>query len=196
MCEGAEPAFRTANHCKIHCVITLRDYRARDFDELWRIDQECFRPGIAYSRRELAWYIGRSRAFTLVAEEVAEQPAEQKAAKSRPNRIAGFVVAESDPSGIGHILTIDVHPAHQRSKVGSRLLEAAEARLRQQRTKAILLETAVDNLPALAFYKRHGYSVIETIPRYYLDSVDALVMGKRLDVSATAKVSKARVKKT
>jgi ribosomal-protein-alanine N-acetyltransferase len=174
-------------------VISLRDYRRLDFDELWRIDQECFQPGIAYSRRELTWYMTRLRAFTLVAEDIAQQ---KGASKKKSGRVAGFVVAESDPSGVGHILTIDVRPAHQRSKVGSRLLEAAEARLRKERSKAILLETAVDNAPALAFYKRHGYSVIETIPRYYLDSVDALVMGKRLDAPATAKVSRIRVKKT
>ena len=33
---------------------------------------------------------------------------------------------------------------------------------------------------ALRFYKRHRYSVLKTIPRYYLDSIDALLMGKRL----------------
>ena len=52
--------------------------------------------------------------------------------------------------------------------------------------KAVLLETAVDNAAALGFYKRHGYAVLETIPRYYLDSVDALVMGKHLTKSAKA----------
>jgi len=169
-------------------VITLRQYCSQDFDELWRIDQECFQQGIAYSRRELAWYMKRSRAFTLVAEEVAEE-------KSRGN-IAGFVVAESDPSGVGHILTIDVRPAAQRKHVGSLLLESAESSLLQKNCKAILLETAVDNTAALSFYKHHGYAVIETIPRYYLDSVDALVMGKRLDVLASAKVNKSRAKKT
>jgi ribosomal protein S18 acetylase RimI-like enzyme len=32
----------------------------------------------------------------------------------------------------------------------------------------------------LAFYKSLGYSVLKTIPRYYLNSIDALQMGKRL----------------
>jgi len=147
--------------------MNARLYRSQDFDELWRIDQECFREGIAYSRRELAWYMNRSRAFTLVAEEA-------------PGKIVGFVVAESDPSGIGHILTIDVRPGGQRAGTGSLLLQAAERDLLRKKCKAVLLETAVDNAVALAFYKHHGYSVVETIPRYYLNSIDALVMGKRL----------------
>jgi ribosomal-protein-alanine N-acetyltransferase len=153
-----------------------RNYRSQDFDELWRIDQECFREGIAYSRRELAWYMSRSRAFTLVAEEA-------------PGKIMGFVVAESDPAGIGHILTIDVRPSHQRAGTGSLLLKAAERALLQQKCKAVLLETAVDNAAALAFYRRHGYTVIETIPRYYLDSIDALVMGKRLEAAKANKTA-------
>lgn len=146
-------------------MLNIRDYRAEDFEELWRIDQACFAHGIAYSRRELSWYMRRSRAFTLIAADHQE--------------IAGFVIAESDKSGVGHILTIDVHPSSQRAQVGSKLLHAAEERLLREGCKAVLLETAVDNASALAFYKRHHYSILETIPRYYLDSIDALVMGKR-----------------
>jgi ribosomal protein S18 acetylase RimI-like enzyme len=57
----------------------------------------------------------------------------------------------------------------------------AEERLAAQQCNSILLEVAVNNFPAIAFYKRHGYAVLETIPRYYLESIDALVMGKRLN---------------
>jgi ribosomal-protein-alanine N-acetyltransferase len=151
-------------------VVSIRSNRPQDFDELWRIDQACFAAGIAYSRRELAWYMRRSRAFTLLAE-VQQGGAAQ---------IAGFVVAESDPSGPGHILTIDVHPSFQRAATGSRLLEAAEQRLIEEGCRSVLLEVAVDNLPAITFYKRRGYSVLETLRRYYMDSIDALVMGKQL----------------
>jgi ribosomal protein S18 acetylase RimI-like enzyme len=42
------------------------------------------------------------------------------------------------------------------------------------------LETAVDNVPALSFYKRHGYDVIRTWPRYYSNGVDALLLEKDL----------------
>lgn len=151
-------------------MLTIRASRTQDFNELWRIDQACFPPGIAYSRRELTWYMRRSRAFTLVAEQ-------QHNSKSE---IAGFVVAESDPSGPGHILTIDVHPRFQRADVGSRLLAAAEQQLVEEGCGSVLLEAAVDNQPAIKFYKKHHYSIIETIPRYYMNSLDALVMGKHL----------------
>jgi ribosomal-protein-alanine N-acetyltransferase len=64
--------------------------------------------------------------------------------------------------------------------VGSLLLRAAEARLRAADSRSVELETAVDNLSALSFYKRHGYSVIKTRPRYYSNGVDALVLEKDL----------------
>jgi ribosomal-protein-alanine N-acetyltransferase len=161
---------RIAEPARIREVLTIRSNRPADFDELWRIDQACFAAGIAYSRRELAWYMRRSRAFTLVAEQEEDSA----------NHIAGFIVAESDPSGAGHILTIDVHPRFQRADVGSRLLAAAEQRLVEEGGRSVLLETAVDNLAAIAFYKKHGYLIIETLPRYYMNSIDALVMGKHL----------------
>jgi len=148
----------------------IRDFQPEDFDTLWRMDQECFPPGIAYSRPELKAYVRHRNSFTLVASEDAHDV--------KDGRIAGFIVALSAP--VGHIITIDVLPAARRSGVGSMLLQAAEDRLRAGGSKAVGLETAVDNLSALSFYKRHGYSVIRTWPRYYSTGVDALVLKKIL----------------
>jgi ribosomal-protein-alanine N-acetyltransferase len=147
-------------------AFSIRDFKPEDFETLWRLDQECFPAGVSYSRRELNTYIRRRGSFTLVA------------ANSGNNGIAGFIVAYSGP--IGHIITIDVSPAAQRSGVGSLLLRAVEDRLRAAGSGAVGLETAVDNAAALSFYKRHGYSVIRTWPRYYPNGVDALVMKKDL----------------
>jgi ribosomal protein S18 acetylase RimI-like enzyme len=144
----------------------LRDATSADFDTLWRIDQECFVDGISYSREELRHYMARPRAFTVV-----------EAAKEG---IAGFLVAESSARGTGHIITIDVLARARRSGVGSGLLAAAESRLRAAGCRTVLLEVAVDNASAIHFYNRHGYSVLKTLPRYYLGSIDGLRMGKRL----------------
>jgi len=89
---------------------------------------------------------------------------------------------DRDREGQGHVITIDVLPEARRSGLGSRLMAAAEERLRALGCSVVFLETAVDNAAALAFYKRHGYSIVHTIPRYYLDSVDALVLVKDLPV--------------
>ncbi len=143
----------------------IRDFKAEDFETLWRIDQVCFPPGIAYSKAELKSYIRHRNSFTLVAED--------------ERRVGGFIVGHQGTTG--HIITIDVVVEARRSGVGSLLLEAAEQRLRQGGSKAVGLETAVDNAAALAFYKRHGYSVTGTWPRYYSNGVDALILKKNLE---------------
>jgi [ribosomal protein S18]-alanine N-acetyltransferase len=133
------------------------------------MDQECFPPGISYSRRELSLYIRRRGALTLVAIEAA-------------GGIAGFIVAKS--GNPGHVITIDVAPSARRSGVGSLLLGSVEERLKTSGTRVVGLETAVDNIAALSFYKRHGYSVIRIWPRYYSNGVDALVLEKELSAAA------------
>jgi [ribosomal protein S18]-alanine N-acetyltransferase len=144
----------------------IRDFKPEDFETLWQLDQQCFPPGIAYSRRELNLYILRRGAFTLIA------------AGRGNGSIAGFIVAYGKTEG--HIITIDVAPAARRSGVGSLLLRAAEERLCVGGSRVVGLETAVDNVSTLSFYKRHGYSVVGTWPRYYSNGVDALVLHKEL----------------
>ena len=147
-------------------AFVIRDFTPEDFDTLWQMDQECFAPGIAYSKPELKAYMRIRGAFTLVAAD-------------NDRSVGGFIVACGGPSG--HIITIDVAKSARRSGVGSLLLQAAEQQLRASGCRSVGLETAVDNLAALSFYKRHGYNVIRTWPRYYSNGVDALVLKKPLE---------------
>jgi ribosomal-protein-alanine N-acetyltransferase len=145
----------------------IRDFKPDDFETIWRMDQECFPAGIAYSREELKSYVRHKGSFTLLAVDDA-------------GSVAGFIVAYG--GNAGHVITIDVSPKARRAGVGSILLRKAEERLQAQGSTAVGLETAVDNISALSFYKRHGYSVIRTWPRYYSNGVDALVLRKALNV--------------
>jgi ribosomal-protein-alanine N-acetyltransferase len=145
----------------------IRDVKPDDFETLWLMDQQCFPPGIAYSKQELRSYIRHKGSFTLLA------------VNDKDGTIAGFIVAHQGLTG--HVITIDVLAHFRRSGVGSLLLQSAEDRLRAAGLPSVGLETAVDNLSALSFYKRHGYSVIRTWPRYYSNGVDALVMKKELN---------------
>ncbi len=145
--------------------ISFRDFRPDDLTRLWELDQQCFPPGIAYSRVELMHYIRRHGAFTIVAEST--------------NDIAGFTVGETLRRR-GHVITIDVAETFRRHGLGSRLMDATEERFRNAGCEVSLLETAVNNMGAIAFYKRRGYVVLKTIPRYYNRQLDALLMGRKL----------------
>ncbi len=162
----------------------LRDFRPEEFETLWRIDQQCFAPGISYSRLELATYLQRPGAFALVADgsQVSDSGGLKGTAKQGQSSpaIVGFIVAEAGSRGSGHIITIDVLPQARRSGLGSQLLSAAEGRLLDARCQSVILETAVDNKAAVSFYKRHHYGVIKTLPGYYSNGVDAFVLKKDL----------------
>ena len=155
----------------------VRDYRREDFPTLYQIDQVCFPKEIAYTRFELAFYIRRPKAFTLVA--TARQP--KASTKSQPpeEEVAGFIVAESREM-LGHIITIDVLPKFRRHGLGSLLLGAAEKRLCESGSTEVELETATNNAAAHAFYKLHGYVQTGTLPDYYPNGLGALAMKKNL----------------
>ena len=164
---------------------TLRDGRSSDLDALWRIDQACFPPGISYSRLELAVYMRRPGAFTLVAEQPRPKT---KSFGDQPGIILGFLVMQQEGNKIGHIVTIDVIATARRTGVGSRLIAVAEERSRASSFESIFLETMVTNHQAIEFYKRHAYTILRTEPAYYSDGTDAFVFAKdlRKDLLSTA----------
>jgi len=158
-----------------------RDFRRADFETLWRIDQACFDPQLAYSRLELAFYMRRPGAFTLVAE---AEDGEVSGNGTTQRRILGFIVAEARRS-TGHIITIDVVAEARRGGIGSGLLLAAEKRLQQAGAVVVELETPVNNATAIRFYKQMGYFVEKTVTGYYTNQTDALVMRKELEAVAS-----------
>jgi [ribosomal protein S18]-alanine N-acetyltransferase len=151
----------------------IRKFEKADFDTLWRIDQECFDPELAYSRPELAFYMRRPGSFTLVAEGSGPDDG------TDPTQVLGFIVAETQRKN-GHIITIDVIAEARRTGVGSALLEASEEELLQAGAMAVMLETPVNNIAAIRFYKQKGYFVEKTVAGYYSNQMDALVMTKEL----------------
>ena len=155
----------------------VRDFRKTDFETLWRIDQACFDPQLAYSRMELALYMRRPWAFTLVVESDGEEVPGSASA-----RIIAFIVAEAHRK-TGHIVTIDVIAEARREGIGSRLVLEAEKRLKQAGAMLVELETPVNNASAIRFYKAMGYCVERTITGYYSNQMDALVMRKELEAS-------------
>jgi [ribosomal protein S18]-alanine N-acetyltransferase len=152
-------------------VFTLRKYRREDFERLLEIDSACFVEGIAYNADEMRYFLSMPSAITLVG--VAD------------DAIQGFIVADHFRQRrashfMGRIITIDVAPQAQRSGLGTLLLTQAEEELKQASCGYVSLEVAVDNASALRFYKKHGYSVLKVLPQYYLESIDGLLMGKKL----------------
>ncbi len=164
----------------------VRDYRAADFDRLWQIDQLCFPDGIAYTQMELNGFIMKRNAITLVAEGQTargEAIGEERLGSdtTAASRVAGFAVAHAGRGKIARILTLDIAPHARRFGLASRLMEECERRLRAAGCSQVVLETAVNNEPALRLYRKLGYRVVRTLPKYYSShALDAFLMTKRL----------------
>jgi ribosomal-protein-alanine N-acetyltransferase len=144
---------------------TLRPYDPRDFSALHCLDQACFPAGISYSKTTLRYFLTLRSADSLVAMENTQ--------------IAGFVLTEENPP-LAHVITLDVAEKFRRQGVGSALLTESERNLALRGVRHVLLETATDNQPAVAFWQRHGYRIQATLKRYYLGRLDAYEMRKIL----------------
>jgi len=146
-------------------AIAIRQYEARDFGAVYKLDQACFPPGISYSKFSLQYFLNLPAADCLVAEE--------------GKKLAGFILAEANPP-LAHIITLDVAEEQRRKGVGTSLLAEIEQHFRYHGVHSVLLETAVDNERAIAFWQYHGYRTEAVLKRYYLGRVDAYEMRKRL----------------
>jgi ribosomal-protein-alanine N-acetyltransferase len=146
-------------------AVTIRSYEPHDFAALHRLDQSCFPAGISYSKTTLHYFLTMASADCTVA---ADGP-----------RIAGFILTEENLP-LAHIITLDVAEAHRRRRVGSAVLAESEKNLALRGVRTILLETAIDNDGAVAFWKRHGYRIEAVLKRYYLGRLDAYEMRKLL----------------
>jgi [ribosomal protein S18]-alanine N-acetyltransferase len=142
----------------------LRNCYLEDFEELWALDQRCFPEETAYSRQELAYYLRQKTAICLAAWE--------------NEHLCGFILGHTGARGVGHIITVDVDCSSRRIGLGSDLMKALETKFVLAGCRSVLLEVAVNNRPALAFYKKHGYSVLKTLPRYYPGDIDGFLMTK------------------
>jgi [ribosomal protein S18]-alanine N-acetyltransferase len=152
--------------------VTLRAYEPHDFAALHRLDQSCFPTGIAYSKNTLHYFLTIPCSDCVVALDAA--------------RIVGFILTEENPP-LAHVITVDVAEPFRRSGIASLLLAESEKNLTLRGVRHVLLETAIDNQAAVAFWQRHGYRSEAVLKRYYLGRLDAYEMRKILPAPAQAK---------
>src|SRR5690348_3553948 len=128
-------------------TVVLRGYEPKDFPALFRLDQACFPPGISYSKTTLKYFLTLTSADCIVA--------------TNDSSTVGFILTEENPP-LAHVITLDVAESHRRRGVGSALLTESEKNLERRGVRQILLETAVNNEAAIAFWQRHGFQVAAT----------------------------------
>jgi ribosomal-protein-alanine N-acetyltransferase len=93
----------------------------------------------------------------------------------RDGIIAGFLIGRSAADEF-EILNMAVSGAHRRRGIGSQLMESALEVSRKAGTARVYLEVRASNGPAIALYKRHGFTECGRRPRYYRDPVEDAIL--------------------
>lgn len=149
-------------------TVRLRPMRWSDVDVLLPFEQELFEGDPPWTadqfRSELEGVPGTR--WYVVAEEAGE--------------LVGY-------AGLFHsgdtadVQTLAVVPDRQRRGVGTALLDGLVTEARRRGAGELLLDVRVDNVPAQAFYTRHGFEQLRTRHGYYANGrVDGLVLRRPL----------------
>jgi ribosomal-protein-alanine N-acetyltransferase len=80
----------------------------------------------------------------------------------------------------GHIISVAVMPDYRNQGIGYSLVEKALTALMGLQADECYLEVRLNNDPAINLYRKMGFEITRTVPRYYYDSSDAYVMTKVL----------------
>jgi ribosomal-protein-alanine N-acetyltransferase len=146
----------------------VRPLTISQLDECWRLDQRCFVDGEAYSRETFDYLLTASESVSYRAVTTA-------------GAMAGFVIGLVEPDHTGHITTIGIAPEHRRRGIASSLMQKVENGFRRRNVRLVRLEVRAANVPAQKLYLNLGYTVTQSLPRYYSNGGDGLLMVKSIE---------------
>ncbi|MFC7071851.1 ribosomal protein S18-alanine N-acetyltransferase [Halovenus rubra] len=143
---------------------TVREAERGDLLAVYRIEESSFDQPWPFTAFQ--GYLGE-RGF-LVAED---------------STVVGYVVADiidSHGRDLGHIKDLAVREPCRNGGIGTRLLTRALAILETEGVDSVKLEVRKGNENALSLYRTHSFEHRRTLPEYYSDGEDALVLVRHL----------------
>jgi [ribosomal protein S18]-alanine N-acetyltransferase len=166
--KAAQPYSAAQEAGLIEVRYDVRPMTVSHLDECWRLDQRCFVDGEAYSRDTFE--------YLLTAPESVSYRA-----VTQDGTMAGFIVGLVEPDHTGHITTVGVAPEHRRRRIAHRLMGKVEDGFRRRQVRIVRLEVRSVNTGAQQLYRNLGYMVTQTLPRYYSNGGDGLLMIKSIE---------------
>jgi ribosomal-protein-alanine acetyltransferase len=147
--------------------LTIEDASIQHLDSLYEIEMKCFTKE-AFTKQQIAHLLTDYNSIGLVAKVNGQ--------------IAGFIIGRiyvDEESLIGHILTLDVSPAHRQKGIAQRLLLEIEKIFKGKGVKECRLEVREDNIAAINLYRKLGYEKVGKL-RHYYESAHGLYLRKAL----------------
>lgn len=153
-----------------------RLYKAGDFDALYALEEECFKPPFRFGRAAMRRIVEEQKTATWIAED--------------DEGMAGFAVVEWFPTRSGthaYIQTIEVLETKRDEGVGAELLQRMERSAREAGALAMGLHVDAENAGAIRLYERSGYACEGRRENYYPQGRAALVYAKQLESERTTR---------
>ena len=94
------------------------------------------------------------------------------------HKLIGFLTSIKTSQTTAKILMLAVIKNHQKQKIGSAILNEFFKELYLTHILKVDLEVRTTNTQAIDFYKKHGFTIIDTIPQFYQNKEDAYIMTK------------------
>ena len=146
--------------------VTLRQYRAGDWERMYALDVACFGPPFRFSRGVMRGFAEAPRAITVLAEAAGQ--------------LVGFCVVQMEAQ-VGYVVTLDVAAAWRRRGLARRMMEDVEAKVRAAGGTGMALHVFTGNSGAMQFYEGMGYGRAGRAEGFYGRGLDALVYRKRFE---------------
>ena len=146
--------------------IKVRQANTADLKRISEIDEKCFSKPWGISTFE------------------ADLDDEMKAlwVAEADGKIAGYLDAFVLATCDGEVLRIATDPEFRRNKVAHNLLNFMLCYLNLNASPRIILEVRADNEAAIALYKSFGFNEDGIRPKYYDNSVDAVLMSRVVSI--------------
>ncbi|MFC7081528.1 GNAT family N-acetyltransferase [Halorussus caseinilyticus] len=171
----------TTTHAEDEGDVRVRQAVQADLLAVLRIERASFDQPWPFSAFER--YLGEP-GFLVAVTGGGPSPADEQGEPRADENVVGYVVANLVPNhgrSFGHVKDIAVHPDHRGEGVGADLLEHSLRVLEVQGAQSVKLEVRASNETALSLYRGFGFQYLRTIPRYYDDGEDALILVVDLD---------------
>jgi len=148
--------------------LRIRRATAADLDALVSLEERCFDSDRA-NRRQLRHLLTRGNAAVLAAED------------TRGELLGNVIVLFSRGTATSRLYSISVAPEARGLRLGSALLQAAEAEAWRRERAWMRAEIRKDNRASIRLFESHGYRRFGEYADYYVDHMDAWRYEKQLD---------------
>ncbi len=139
-------------------TITVTRAQASHLTDIMELERVCFQTiEETFNKRQVKYLLNCQRAVVDVAQDAT-------------GRVVGWsvgLIRQHRKGRTGRVYALAVHPEAQGKRIGRRLAEKTLHELACRGIDRVYLEVRADNAPAIALYRKLGFSDHDALPNYY-----------------------------